>query len=102
GGGRGGGWGGQRVVGVDVENETSARSSESFVAGSGKVVAPSVIEEAGAELASNVRASVGRACIDDDDLVNDVPDRGEAVGEDCLLVPDDHRGADPHAACPWG
>jgi hypothetical protein len=61
-----------------------------FIAGSGKVVAPGIVKYPGAELLRQLPGVVGRACVQDHDLVDQVGHRAQAGRQVALFVAHDH------------
>ena len=81
--------GSDALVGVDVENPVAPRAIEGVIAGCGEVVRPGELVHPGAVCPRNVHGPIGRAGVDDDDLVDELVERREAGRQEALLVLDD-------------
>ena len=83
------------VVGVEPEGVVAGGAGQRRVAGGGEVVDPGEVEDPRPERAGDLHGAVGRAGVDDDDLVEEPGGRAQAGRQVRLLVADDHRQADP-------
>ena len=68
----------ESLVGVDVEDPLAASGVERDVARLGEVAAPAVVDHASAVPFRDLDRVIDRAGIDNDDLIDDVADRGQA------------------------
>ena len=78
------------LVGVEVDDPVGGRGGMADVTGVGERAVPREVQDASAERLGDLDRTVGRAGVDDDDLVDGPADRLEAAGEHLLLVLDDH------------
>jgi len=82
----------QALVGVDVEDPVADGVVERLVARRREIVAPDVIEDAGAMSGGDGTAAVRRPGIDNDDVVDDARETAQAAIEKFFLVEDDQSG----------
>ena len=85
------------LVGVEEHEPVAGRGVEGDVAGVAEGAGPLEVDELRAELQRDLARAVGRAGVDDDELVDGVADGGEAAREHLLLVLDDHAEAQREA-----
>ena len=85
------------LVGVEPEDPVAGRVADALVPRGGEVVHPREIDDDGAAVERHLAGPVGRAGVDDDHLVHQVGDRGQAVAEHGLGVPGDHAERDAGA-----
>src|SRR5262245_38632503 len=77
------------LVRIDVEDPLAARETERVIARCREIAPPREILEARAVRGSDLLRAIGRARVDDDDLVDEPVQRGETAVEKLLLVLDD-------------
>ena len=82
-------------VGVEDQRPALRGHPQRHVAGPAEIAAPFAVLELGSELLRDLDRAIGRAGVDDDNLVDDAFDAAQAVFEEALLVLDDHAQADP-------
>ena len=86
--------GDEDLVGVEVHNPVAGRSLEGHVAGGREVTVPRVVQDPRAELLGDLDGAIGRAGVDDDDLVDRLARGLQAAPEHGFLVLDDHAEAE--------
>ena len=89
--------GDEDLVGVEEHDPVAGRGVEGGVAGVGERAGPLALDDLRAERPRDLDRAVGRAGVDDDDLVDGVADGGEAARQHLLLVADDHAEAQRQA-----
>ena len=83
----------QLFVGIENQNPALGRGFERLIARPSEIVAPGTFQHEGAVRFRNLDGSIGRSGVDDDDLVDDVLGALQALGQEALLVLDDHAQA---------
>ena len=84
------------LVGVDAEDPVAGREVEAAVARRGEVALPGFVRDDGAVLLGHRDRAVGRTGVDDDDLVDQAAERGQAGVETVGFVLDDDGGRQRH------
>ena len=87
----------EHLVGVEVHDPVAGGGVEGCVAGRGEVAVPRVVQDARAVALGDLDGAVGRAGVDDDDLVDRVARGLQAAPDHRLLVLDDHAQAQGQA-----
>ncbi len=90
------------LVGVEVDDPVAGRGVDRDVARVGERAVPREVHDLRAERLGDLDGAVGRAGVDDDDLVDDAAQRLEAAGEHLLLVLHDHAQRERQALAPAG
>ena len=85
------------LVGVEVDDPVARRGLEGDVARRGEIAGPLGLHDRGAERPGDLDRAVGRAGVDDDDLVEVAGDGLQAAREHRLLVAHDHAERDRQA-----
>ena len=88
----------EHLVGVEVDQPVAGRGLEGDVARVGERARPLAFDHLRAERAGDLDRRVGRAGVDDHDLIDGVGDRRQAARQHLLLVAHDHAQAQPQAA----
>jgi len=83
------------IVSVEPEGVIARGAGQRRVAGGGEVINPDEVEHARPERACDLDRAVGRAGVDDHDLIEEAARRFQAGGKVGLLVAYDHGEADP-------
>lgn len=81
------------LVSVDAQNPAAAGTLDRLVAVEGEVVPPGLLEDLGAEVPRDRRGVVGRAGVENHDLVGQRSDALETAAEVLGLVANDQAGA---------
>ena len=84
------------LVGIEPQDVGAGGGLDAVVAGIGEGAVPGEVQHRRAERLGDLDRAVGRARVDDHDLVDAVRARGEAVREHLLLVLHDHAQRDAH------
>jgi hypothetical protein len=89
--------GDEHLVGIQVHDPVAGGRVERCVAGGREVAVPRVMQHARAVLFGDLHGAVGRAGVDDGDLVDSCASGLQAAPEHRLLVLDDHAEAEREA-----
>jgi len=89
----------EHLVGVEVQQPVSARCIERHVARLRERACPRVLDNARSDRPRQLDRRIGRARVDDHDLIDRAGDRRQAAREHLLLVAHDHAQAQTQPLC---
>ncbi len=84
------------LIGIEAQNPLPPSMGQRYIAGGGKVIVPLMFKNSAAELSSNVRGSVLRAGVDNNDFVGYLANGGKASRECVGFIPCDKADTEAH------